>query len=135
VVAVRAIRVDVPGITTGASPYPSAVDTGALVFVSGQVSFDDQGRVVAPGDAAGQTRQCLTRLERVLESLGCSLTDVVSATVYLTDAGFSADFNAEWGQWFGGHRPARATVVADLLDPALLIEVQAIAVRETKGPR
>lgn len=129
-----ATRVDVPGITTDDSPYPSAVDTGALVFVSGQVSFDDHGRVVAPRDPAGQTRQCLTRLELVLESLGCSLTDVVSATVYLTDAAFAADFNAEWGRWFGAHRPARATVVADLLDPALLVEVQAIAVRVTTAP-
>lgn len=132
-VALSATRVDVPGITTAASPYPSAVDTGALVFVSGQVSFDDEGRVVAPGDPAGQTRQCLSRLERVLESLGCALSDVVSATVYLTDADYAADFNAEWGKWFGDHRPARATVVADLLDPALLVEVQATAVREAKG--
>lgn len=131
---VSATRVDVPGITSADSPYPSAVDTGAMVFVSGQVSFDDEGRVVAPGDPARQTRQCLTRLERVLGSLGCSLSDVVSATVYLTDAAFAADFNTEWGQWFGDRRPARATVVADLLDPALLVEVQAIAVRNAMGP-
>ena len=120
--------VDVPGVTTAASPYPSARRVGDLVFVSGQVSFDDAGRV-AGTDVVEQTRNSLTRLGRVLDDAGATLHDIASATVYLTNAGDAARFNEEWMRWFGAeHRPARATVVADLLDPRLLVEIQAIAV-------
>ncbi|RZL82486.1 MAG: RidA family protein [Rhodococcus sp. (in: high G+C Gram-positive bacteria)] len=120
--------VDVPGVTTGTGPYPSARRMGDLVFVSGQVSFDDDGRVVGT-DVVTQTRHSLTRLDRVLAAAGATLRDIASATVYLTNAGDAAEFNEEWMRWFGGdHRPARATVVADLLDPRLLVEIQAVAV-------
>lgn len=121
-------RVDCEGITTASSPYPSAVLAGPLVHVSGQVSFDDAGAVVAEGDVTGQTRQCLERLQRVLTSVGGSLDDVVACTVYLTDAAFAESFNVEWARWFRDRRPARATVVAQLLDSRLLVEVQATAV-------
>jgi len=119
--------VDVPGVTTGTSPYPSARRVGDLVFVSGQVSFDDTGHVVGT-DVVEQTRP-LTRLDRVLAAAGATLHDIASATVYLANAGDAPRFNEEWMRWFAAeHRPARATVVADLLDPQLLVEIQAIAV-------
>jgi 2-iminobutanoate/2-iminopropanoate deaminase len=120
-------RLDVEGITTPITPYPNEVAVGSLIFVSGQVSFDDLGAVVARGDVTGQTRQCLRRLERVLDAAGAGLDDVVSATVYLSDAAHAAELSAEWGRWFAERRPARATVVAALLDPDLLVEVQAVA--------
>lgn len=129
-------RLDVPGITTSSSPYPSAVVVGDLVFVSGQVSFDDSGSVVAEGDVTGQTRQVLERLQRVLLMSGATLDGVVSTTVYLSRASYAGAFNTEWSRWFGSRRPARATVVAQLLDERLLVEVQAIAVRtspDTEG--
>lgn len=109
--------------------YPSAAIAGDLVFVSGQVSFDDAGAVVAEGDIRGQTRQTLGRLAAVLEACGSDLAGVAAATVYLTDAGHADAFNAEWGVAFGAHGPARATVIAQLLDPRLLVEVQAVAVQ------
>lgn len=117
-----------PGITTASSPYPSAVVVGDLVFVSGQVAFDDTGTVVAEGDVTGQTRQVLERLQRVLLACGASLDDVVTTTAYLSRSSDSGAFNAEWSRWFGDRRPARATVVAQLLDERLLVEVQAVAV-------
>ncbi|KXF49787.1 enamine deaminase RidA [Rhodococcus sp. SC4] len=120
--------VDVPGVTTGTSVYPSARRVGDLVFVSGQVSFDDTGNVVGT-DVVEQTRHSLTRLDRVLAAAGATLHDIASATVYLANAGDAPRFNEEWMRWFAAeHRPARATVVADLLDPQLLVEIQAIAV-------
>jgi 2-iminobutanoate/2-iminopropanoate deaminase len=123
---------DVPGVTTSASPYPSAVTAGNLVFVSGQVSFDDAGAVVGK-DVTAQTRQALTRLERILAATGATLHDLVSATVYLTDGDDAAKFNQEWMRWFTDHRPARATVIAGLLDSRLLVEIQAIAVTHGAG--
>jgi 2-iminobutanoate/2-iminopropanoate deaminase len=119
--------VDVDGITGPDSHYPSATLCGDTIYVSGQVSFADDGSVAGLDDVAVQTRCSLERLARVLSVFGATLDDVVSCTVYLTDAAFAGAFNQEWAAAFGGHRPSRATVVAGLLDPRLLVEVQAVA--------
>jgi 2-iminobutanoate/2-iminopropanoate deaminase len=119
--------VDVDGITTPGSPYPSATRVGDTLYVSGQVSFNDDGSVFGEGDITAQTRRTLTRLARILSVYGATLDDAVSCTVYLKDASLAGAFNAAWSAVFGGHRPSRATVVAELLDPRLLVEVQAIA--------
>ncbi len=87
---------DVAGITTVSSVYPSAVAAGELIFVSGQVSFDDDGAVIHGGDVTAQTAQCISRLADVLVGVGSVLADVVQATVYLADAAYADDFNREW---------------------------------------
>jgi len=119
---------DVSGVTTPETPYPAATRFGEFVFVSGQVSYDDVAEIMAPGDPYLQTLQALARLDRVLAERGGGLRDVVQATVYLAHAGDVVPFNRAWREAFGVHRPSRATVVAALLDPRLLVEVQAIAV-------
>ncbi|NWL10054.1 enamine deaminase RidA [Paenarthrobacter nitroguajacolicus] len=118
---------DVDGITGPDSPYPSATVCGDIIYVSGQVSFADDGSVAGIGDVAVQTQCSLERLARILSVFGATLDNVVSCTVYLTDAAHAGVFNQAWVTAFGGHRPSRATVVSGLLDPRLLVEVQAIA--------
>jgi 2-iminobutanoate/2-iminopropanoate deaminase len=122
------IVADTAGISTKDSFYPSYVRHGDLVYVSGQVSFDDAGAIVGIDDVAAQTDIALDRLARVLADVGSDLSHVVSATVYLTSAVYAAEFNDVWRRRFGSHRPARATVVADLLDDRLLVEISATAV-------
>jgi 2-iminobutanoate/2-iminopropanoate deaminase len=119
---------DVAGLTTPETPYPSATRFGEFVFVSGQVSYDDVAEILAPGDPYLQTLRAIARLDRELAERGGRLRDVVQATVYLAHAGDAAPFNLAWREAFGVHRPSRATVVGALLDPRLLVEVQAIAV-------
>lgn len=118
----------VAGISSESGPYPSYVQYGDIIAVSGQVSFDDAGEIVGIDDVAAQTDTSIDRLERVLSAAGSSLTQVISATVYLKSAADAAVFNAVWKRRFTTHRPARATVVADLLDERLLVEISATAV-------
>ncbi len=118
--------VDVDGISGTQTAYPAAVHHRDLLFISGQVSFTDDGSVAHHGDIRGQIRQSLERLDRVLAAAGSHRGAVLSATVYLTDAADAAILNEEWRAWFGSHRPARATAVAQLLDPRLLVEISAI---------
>jgi 2-iminobutanoate/2-iminopropanoate deaminase len=101
-------------------PFSQGVRAGNLLFVAGQVGS---------GDGVGeQTRVALDRVRTVLAEVDADLTNIVSATVFLTDVDDFAAYNEAWVEAFGSHRPARATVRADLMGPGLLVEVQAIAV-------
>jgi 2-iminobutanoate/2-iminopropanoate deaminase len=124
--ATRVERLHVDGITTPASNFPSASRAGDFVHVSGQVSEDEHG-VVARGDVGAQTTQAIARLEKVLAAYNGTLADVVSATVFLTDVALAGEFNRAWRDAFGDNRPSRATVVAQLLAPEFLVEIQAVA--------
>ncbi len=111
------------------APYSQATVAGDLIFVAGQVGLDAENNVVAPGDVRRQTTVALERTETILAEVGASLRDVVTATVWLTDTSLFAGFNEAWSEKFGDHRPARATVRADLLLDGLVVEIQSIAVR------
>jgi 2-iminobutanoate/2-iminopropanoate deaminase len=101
-------------------PFSQGVRAGNLLFVAGQVGGGD--------GIAEQTRAALERVRTVLAEEGADLTNIVSATVYLTDVADFAAYNEVWVEAFGDHRPARATVRADLMAPGLVVEIQAIAV-------
>jgi 2-iminobutanoate/2-iminopropanoate deaminase len=108
-------------------PFSQGVRAGNLLFVAGQGAFDDDGNFVGKGNIREQTRVTLDRVRRVVADAGGDLSNVVSATVFLTDLAEFAAYNEAWVEAFGDHRPARATVRADLLFD-MMVEVQAIAV-------
>jgi 2-iminobutanoate/2-iminopropanoate deaminase len=108
-------------------PFSQGVKAGNLVFVAGQGAVDDEGNFVGKGEVREQTRVTLDRVRRVLEEVGGDLSNVVSATVFLTDLANFGPYNEAWVEAFGDHRPARATVQTGLLFD-MLVEVQAIAV-------
>jgi 2-iminobutanoate/2-iminopropanoate deaminase len=88
-----------------------------LVFVSGQVATDDQGRVLSPGDAGAQTRVVFRRIEQVLAAAGGSLADLASLTIYLTDV--RGDFPAV--------SAVRDEVLSEPPPASVLVEVSALA--------
>jgi 2-iminobutanoate/2-iminopropanoate deaminase len=112
-----------------AGPFSQGVRAGNLVFVAGQGALDKDNNILALGDVGEQTRITLERVRTVLGEVGGDLRNVVSATVFLTDLANFGAYNEAWVEQFGDHRPARATVRADLLFD-LLVEIQAIAVVE-----
>lgn len=115
----------------GRSPVhlSQAIATRDLVFVSGQVAFDETGQLVGQGDVEAQTRQVMSRVETALREAGSGLDQVVATTVYLKNTSDFAAFDKAWSEIFGDHRPTRATVSAGMVSPDFLVEVQAIAVR------
>lgn len=109
------------------NPYLSqAAVANGLIFVAGQVAWNADGSVVAKGDPYGQTHAALDNLETVLKTAGASLADIVSATIFLTDESYAAEYNRAWTERFQT-KPPRATAVSGLLAPDLLVEIQAIA--------
>jgi 2-iminobutanoate/2-iminopropanoate deaminase len=111
-----------------ATPHLSPfVDTGSLVFLSGQIAFGENG--VITGDAAAQTHRCLERLEGVLRDAGLTLSQVVKCTIWLRHEHDFAAFNDAYANYFGSHKPARSTVISGLALPDALVEIEAIASR------
>jgi 2-iminobutanoate/2-iminopropanoate deaminase len=102
--------------------YSLAVRHGDTVWVSGLVGNQRSGRT-----AGEQARAALWRLEAVLRESGLRLEQVVSTTVYTTDADLWADIDNAYRDVFGDHRPARAIIPGAIFGGDCLLEVQAIA--------
>jgi 2-iminobutanoate/2-iminopropanoate deaminase len=100
----------------------------SLIFLAGQVSRDANGQLVAPGDMAEQTRQCIRNMRTVLEAAGGTLDDIVSVVVYTIDMREFKSIVAARTEFFVAKLPTSTIVeVNHLADPGLLIEIQAIA--------
>jgi reactive intermediate/imine deaminase len=106
-------------------PFSPAVRAGPFVFVSGQVPMGENGEIV-PGGIEAQTRQALSNVQRALTLAGCTLDDVVKATVWLDDARDFWTFNRVYAEFFAGNKPARSTTQAKLMVDAK-VEIEVIA--------
>ncbi len=109
--------------------YCRALKAGPHIYVTGTAPVDNEGAVVAPGDGYEQAKRCLEIIECALQSLGADRTRVVRTRMFVTDIARWAEFGRAHREFFGEHRPATAMVeVARLIDPAMLIEIEAEAV-------
>ncbi|SNR33501.1 RidA family protein [Blastococcus mobilis] len=109
--------------------YSRVVVRGDAAWVSGTTSVVD-GAVAHPGDARAQTRQALVTVRESLERAGFTLADVVRTRMFVTDISRWDEIGRAHGEVFGDVRPATSMVqVAALIDPAMLVEIEADAVR------
>ena len=109
--------------------YSQALAVGPLVFVSGQIPLDAQGRLVE-GDIVVQTCQVIANLKAVLAAARLTLKDVVKTTVFLADLADFPEFNRAYGEFFPQHPPARTTIQAAGLPRGVSVEIDAIAVQK-----
>jgi len=111
------------------SHYTDAVRVGDLLFVSGCVPVDSEGRLVGGDDVVAQARQTFENVGAVLTAGGSSFADVAKVTVFLTDVDDRAKINPVRQEFFGEARPASTLVeVSALAIPGAKIEVEAVAV-------
>jgi enamine deaminase RidA (YjgF/YER057c/UK114 family) len=109
--------------------FSRAYRAGRQVFVSGTAPVADGGGVFAPDDMHAQTRRCFEIALAALAGAGGSVTDVVRTRVYLVDGARWEDAARAHGEVFAEVRPAGTfVVVAGLLDPGWLVEVEVDAV-------
>jgi enamine deaminase RidA (YjgF/YER057c/UK114 family) len=110
--------------------YSRVAVAGGSAYVAGTTDAGPDGRSLHPGDPAGQARAIFEIIGQALEEAGFSLADVVRTRMYVTDRGNIAPVAEVHGDVFGEIRPAAtALVVKGLIEPSLLVEIEADARR------
>jgi enamine deaminase RidA (YjgF/YER057c/UK114 family) len=115
--------------------YDAAATGETLVFTAGACPLDGDGRVVAPGDVAFQTRQALENHQIALDEADCQQHDVVKATVFVASSSRD-DLLQAWNEYeslYGADGPPSTLLgVAMLGWPEQLVEIEAIAARRER---
>ena len=100
-----------------------------ILYLSGQVAYDDNGGVAHPGDFKAQARAALQAVKAQVEAGGGTMANIVKVNTYLTDIRHRADYGPVREEFFGKKMPAHTLVaVAALAAPEFLIEIEAVAV-------
>jgi 2-iminobutanoate/2-iminopropanoate deaminase len=104
------------------------VSNGKLIFVAGQIPWDPEGRTVAKGDVAGQTRQVFENIRTVLAESGATLDDVIKITVFSRDIRYRDLIDQVRNEVFNPPYPASTQIaVASLVDSEWMVEIEAVA--------
>ena len=112
----------------GAFSMAVAQGSGQVVHLKGQVALDPEGNIVGEGDMAAQVRQVLENIRAVLAEVGGKMADVISLVHYAADIEAFMQSGAVRQEFFAPPYPVTTTIeVSRLYDPALLIEITAVA--------
>lgn len=111
-------------------PYSQGINTGNLLFLSGQLPIcPEKGEIVAT-DIEGQTRQSLENVKAILASAGCTMDDVVKTTVFLQDIADFAKMNGVYAEFFNEENyPARSAFQVAALPKEALVEIEVVALK------
>ena len=108
--------------------YSQAIDTGNVVYLSGQIGLDPKSMEIVEGFEA-QAKQVFMNLRAVTAAAGATLEQVVKLTVFVTDLANFAKLNEIMGSYFNEPYPARSAVGVSQLPRGALIEIEAIVLK------
>lgn len=108
-------------------PYSHAMQSGNLVFCSGQTPLNPTTMLIEGATVTEQTTLVLTNLEAVLIAAGCSRTNVLKTSVFLKNFADFEKMNKAYEAFFGDHKPARTTVEVSRLPREALVEIECVA--------
>jgi len=107
-------------------PYSQAVGFDKLIFTSGQIALDKDGKIVS-SEIEEQTCKAITNIKNILEDNGSSLDNVIKTTVFLKDMNDFNSMNEVYNEYFKNSMPARSTVEVSRLPKDVRVEIEAIA--------
>lgn len=109
--------------------FSRAVRAGEFVFVSGQASVDEQGRIV-PGSFAEEMCRAIGNVRCILAEYNLDLSDVIKVNSYVQDPADLAEYNVLYRRHFGDPLPARTTIT-NCLGAAIKFEIDVVAYEGT----
>ena len=110
-------------------PYSAAIESGELVFVSGQIPLDPLAGKLVAGDIAAQTRQALENVKTILAAAGLTFAHVVKTTIFLTSMQDFAAVNDVYKSYMAEPYPARSTIAVAALPMGAKVEIEMTAAR------
>lgn len=108
-------------------PYNQAIQTGQLLFISGQVCLDPVTGQLRNKDIQEEAHQVMHNLRAILQAAGLDFSHVVKTTIFLTDMKQFGEVNEVYGKYFEGSFPARETVQVSALPRSVNVEISMIA--------
>jgi 2-iminobutanoate/2-iminopropanoate deaminase len=113
-----------------AAVYSQAVKHGKMLYTAGQVAFDPKTGKIIGSTIEEQTRRTLENLKAVLEAAGYHFSDILKVNIFLKSPSDFQGMNKVYQEYFPEAPPARTTVQAEMMDPNLLIELEAVACKD-----
>ncbi|MBT1706732.1 RidA family protein [Fulvivirgaceae bacterium PWU5] len=110
-------------------PYSQAIQTGNMLFVSGQIAIQQSTGQMLTGNIEEETKQVMTNLDEILKAAGMDFTNIVKTSIFLKDMGNFPKVNAIYGEYFPSNPPARETVEVSRLPKDVNVEISCIAVK------
>ncbi|MBI4931350.1 MAG: RidA family protein [Bacteroidetes bacterium] len=110
-------------------PYSQAVMRGNALFVSGQVAFVPSTGELDTSSIENETKQVMENIKAIVEEAGMKMSDVVKATIYLSDMNNFSRMNEVYGKYFKENPPARETVQVSALPKKVNVEISVIAIK------
>jgi 2-iminobutanoate/2-iminopropanoate deaminase len=110
-------------------PYSQAVKVDGTLYVSGQIPMNPLTGEMENENIEAETNRVMQNIEAILETAGYSFSDVVKATIFITDMNMFARINAVYANYFTSNPPARETVQVVRLPKDANVEISVIAVQ------
>ncbi len=110
-------------------PYSQAVEVNGIVYTSGVIPIDPATNTLVEGDIKVQATQVLSNLIALLEASGANADSVIKTTVFIKNMDEFATINEIYSTFFTGECPARSCVEVARLPKDVLIEIEAIAIK------
>lgn len=111
-------------------PYSQGVLVKDTLYVSGQIPYVPETMKPAGEDIKSQTLQSLKNVLAIVEEAGMKKENIIKCGVFLQDLGMFKDMNEVYAEFFGDHKPARFAVEVRRLPLDVLVEIDAICVKE-----
>jgi 2-iminobutanoate/2-iminopropanoate deaminase len=109
-------------------PYSQAVLSGNTLYVSGAIALDSENGNMIQNDIESETHQVMKNLGEILKASGMNYSNIVKATIFVTDLGNFGKINGVYGSYFTSEFPARETVQVSALPKGANVEISVIAV-------
>jgi 2-iminobutanoate/2-iminopropanoate deaminase len=116
-----------PNAPAPIGPYSQAVQTGNLLFISGQIPINPATGNIEATDIIAETHQVMHNLRAILTEARIGFDHVVKTTILLSDMSLFGEVNEVYGKYFTGNFPARETYAVKALPKNVNVEISMIA--------